>query len=57
MSNLGKRLKGEFDMRELSPWESAKRRSPDYNYDLQYRDGVMLDKDDYKYPDVREAFG
>lgn len=57
MSNLGKRLKGELDMRELFPWESAKRRSPDYNYDLQYRDGVMLDKDDYKYPDVREAFG
>ena len=45
--------------RELSPYEAAEN-TRSWNpgaYGYVYRDGVYVDRDEYRYPEIREAFG
>lgn len=45
--------------RELSPYEAAEN-TRSWNpgaYGYVYRDGVYVDRYEYRYPEIREAFG
>ena len=41
--------------KELSPWEVANTK-PRYEWAYRYVDGHKLEADDYKYPEIREAY-
>ena len=51
-------LRNDEVERELSPWEQSgtSRREYQIEFGYRYRDGVMVDVDDYRYPEILEGF-